>query len=65
MANLGHIEGVPTRISTYLERVELILTANKVDDRMVAVLLSLVGGKTYDTLKNLHGSSRYSPVKII
>ena len=57
MAILGHIEEFrpeSASITTYLERVELFFIVNKVeDDRMVAVLLSLVGSKTYDTSKNL------------
>ena len=38
-------------IKTYLERVDLFLEANKIDDdREVALLLSLIGGKVYSTL---------------
>ena len=41
-------------ISAYLERLELFMKANKVEDkRKVAVLLSVVGSKTYNLLRIL------------
>ena len=41
-------------ITAYLERMQLFLTANAVDDdKKVAVLLSVIGSKTYSLLRNL------------
>ena len=41
-------------ITAYLERVELFMKANKVEDkRRVAVLLSVMGSKTYNLLRSL------------
>ena len=41
-------------ISTYLERLQLYFDANRVeDDRKVAVLLTVIGAKAYDTLRSL------------
>ena len=42
------------RISTYLERVEIFFQANGIaDGKKVAVLLSIIGGKTYSLLSDL------------
>ena len=42
------------RISTYLERAEIFFQANKIaEDERVAVLLSILGGKTYSLLSDL------------
>ena len=41
-------------ITAYLERVQLFITANAVEDnKKVAVLLSVIGSKTYSLLRNL------------
>ena len=41
-------------ISAYLERVQLYLVANHVaNEKMVAVLLSVIGSKTYVLLRSL------------
>ena len=41
-------------ITAYLERVQLFMRANSVEDRKkVAVLLSVIGGKTYNLLRSL------------
>ena len=41
-------------ITTYIERTNLFLTANDVsDDKVVAVFLSVIGGKTYALLRSL------------
>ena len=41
-------------ITSYLERFELFMKANKVEDkRKVAVLLSVVGNKIYNLLRSL------------
>lgn len=41
-------------IEAYLERIELYFTANNIaEERQVAVLLSVIGGKTYTLLRNL------------
>ena len=39
--------------SSYTERVELCFAANDVDEKKVAVFLSLFGSKTYSLLHNL------------
>jgi len=42
------------KISSYLERVELFMTANGVaEEKQVTVLLSIIGAKTYSLLCNL------------
>jgi len=57
MVTVGHIESFNPdneRISAYLERVELFFTANGVaEDKQVATLLSVIGGKTYALLSDL------------
>ena len=41
-------------ISSYIERMQLYFDANAVkDDRKVAVLLTVIGAKIYETLRNL------------
>ena len=54
---LGRLEEFDPKsdnISTYLERLQLYFDANKVeDDRKVAVLLTVIGAKAYDTLRSL------------
>lgn len=40
-------------ISSYVERMQLYFEANSVvDDRKVAVLLTVIGAKTYETLRS-------------
>ena len=42
------------RITPYLERVELFLAANKVEESaQIPALLSLIGGKAYSVLRDL------------
>ena len=42
------------RVESYLERVELYLTANRFpDERRVAALLSIIGGTAYEVLRSL------------
>ena len=57
MATVGHIEAFNPeneRISAYLERVQLFFVANGVkEDKQVATLLSVIGGKTYALLSDL------------
>jgi len=54
LGSLGEFHPAKDNISSYLERVQLYFEANTVeDDRKVAVLLTLIGGKTYDTLRSL------------
>ena len=57
MTTLGHIDDfdpVVESISTHLEGVQLFSVANNMEDaRKSAVLLSLLGGKVYGTLRNL------------
>ena len=54
---VGHIEEFnpdKEQISTYLERLELFFVANEVvDEKQVATLLSVIGGKTYALLRDL------------
>ena len=51
---IDDFDPVVESISTYLERVQLFFVANNVEDaRKSAVLLSLLGGKVYGTLRNL------------
>ena len=41
-------------LTAYVERVKLFIQANGIEDaRKVPVLLSVIGGKTYDLLRNL------------
>ena len=40
-------------ISAYLEQVELFFMANSIANDKVAVILSVVGGKTYSILRDL------------
>ncbi len=47
------------RIDSYLERVELYLTANNFpDERKVAALLTIVGSTAYEVLRNLLAPAR-------
>ena len=57
MATIGKLEEYNPdneKISSYLERVELCMTANGVaEEKQVAVLLSVIGAKTYSLLHDL------------
>ena len=57
MATIGSIQefDVETEsVSAYLERVQLFMVANAInDDKKVAVLLSVIGSKAYGILRNL------------
>ena len=57
MATIGNIQEFQQEsesITAYLERVELYLTANGIEDeRKVPVLLSVIGSKTYGLLRSL------------
>lgn len=54
LGSLGEFDPDKDNISSYLERVQLYFEANIVeDDRKVAVLLTLIGAKTYETLRSL------------
>ena len=44
-------------LTAYVERVKLFMQANSIEDaRKVPVFLSVLGGKTYDLLRNLLSS---------
>ena len=54
LGSLGEFDPDKDNISSYLERVQLYFEANIVeDDWKVAVLLTLIGAKTYETLRSL------------
>ena len=57
MATLGHVKAfLPESncITMYLERIDLLITTNKVEkDRKSAVLLSFVGKNVYATQRDL------------
>ena len=58
MATIGQLSAFQPdseRIGMYLERVELFLMANKIEDDKLKVttLLSVIGGKTYERLSSL------------
>ena len=54
MATLGHVKAFlpeSNSITMYLERIDLLITANKVEeDRKSAVLLCFIGKNVYATL---------------
>ena len=54
---IGHLPEFDSQkdsITAYVERVRLFIQANGIEDsRKVPVLLSVIGGKTYDLLRNL------------
>ena len=51
---IDDFDPVVESVSTYLERVQLFFVANNVEDaRKSAVLLNLLGGKVYGTLRNI------------
>ena len=54
LGNMSAFDPKTDNVSTYLERLQLYFEANRVeDDRKVAVLLTVVGAQTYDTLRSL------------
>eukprot|EP00731_Ephydatia_muelleri_P004101 Em0002g277a len=62
MAKFGHLQEFDTDlepITAYLERVELYFSANGIgEDKKLAILLSVIGPKTYGVLRNLLAPSR-------
>lgn len=56
-ASVGHMDRFDTTVedwTTYVEQVEQYCVANEIEDeRKVAVLLSVMGAKTYNLLRNL------------
>jgi hypothetical protein len=57
MTSFGRIEPFNAEnesITAYLERIELFFQANEIaNEKKVAVLLSVIGGKTYTLLRGL------------
>ena len=54
IGQLPEFDSTKDSITTYVARVKLFIEANGIDDgRKVAVLLSVIGSKTYDLLRNL------------
>ena len=54
IGQLSEFDSTKDSITTYVARVKLFIEANGIDKgRRVPVLLSLIGGKTYDLLRNL------------
>ena len=62
MAKFGHLQEFDSDlepITAYLERVELHFSANGIgEDKKLAILLSVIGPKTYGVLRNLLAPSR-------
>lgn len=59
LGNVGEFDSQTNSISSYVERVQLYFEANSVaDDWKVAVLLTVIGQKTYDTLRSLLAPAR-------
>ena len=62
MAKFGHLQEFDTDlepITAYLERVELYFSANGIgEDKKLAILLSVIGPKTYGVLRNLLAPTR-------
>ena len=59
LGSLGEFDQRSDSIVSYLERMQLYFEANSVDDdRRVAVLLTVVGSKTYETLRSLLAPER-------
>ena len=54
LGSLGEFDPKTDNISSYLERLQLYFEANSVGDEWkVAVLLTVIGAKTYETLRSL------------
>ena len=54
IGQLPEFDSTKDSIMAYVTRVKLFIDANSIDEgRSVPVLLSLIGGKTYDLLRNL------------
>ena len=62
MAKFGHLQEFNVElepITAYLERVELYFSANSIEeDKRLAILLSVIGPKTYGVLRNLLAPGR-------
>ena len=54
LGTIGEFDSRVDNITAYLERLQLYFEANEVkDDRKVAVLLTVIGARTYDTLRSI------------
>ena len=54
LGNLGEFDSQTNSIASYLKQMQLYFEANAmVDDRKVAMLLTVIGAKTYKTLRSL------------
>ena len=54
LGTIGEFDSRVDNITAYLERLQLYFEANEVkDDRKVAVLLTVIGAQTYDTLRSI------------
>ena len=54
ISNIGSFDPIMDQWSSYKERLEQFFQANDVNgDKHVAVLLSVIGGKTYELLRTL------------
>ena len=59
LGTLGEFDHRSNSIASYLERMQLYFVANSVEDeRKVAVLLTVIGAKTYETLRSLLSPER-------
>ena len=59
LGSLGEFDYRTDSVSSYLEQMQLYFEANAVaDDRKVAVLLTVIGAKTYETLRSLLAPER-------
>ena len=59
LGSLGEFDPTKDNITSYLERVQLYFEANTIEnDRKVAVLLTVVGARTYETLQSLFAPAR-------
>ena len=55
LGSLGEFDPKTGNISSYIECLQLYFEANSVeDDRKLAVLLTVIGAMTYETLRSLH-----------
>ena len=59
IGNIGSFDASTDNWSSYKERLEQFYEANDIaDEKKVAVLLSVIGGKTYDLLRSLTAPQR-------
>jgi hypothetical protein len=59
IGSIGNFDSTVDRWASYKERLEQFFTANEVDEsKHVAVLLSVIGGKTYELLRTLTAPAR-------